>query len=63
MHVEEVDVVVGSTVGVDHFNSIWPRVLAQAEKLNSMPHGVRGFKDGVLQQYTCLAFKVNSESS
>ena len=29
---------VGSTVVVDHLNSIGPRVLAQAEKFGSMPH-------------------------
>ena len=44
LDVEEADVVIRSTVGVDYLDFIGPRVLAQAEKFGSMPHEVRGFK-------------------
>ena len=47
LDVEERNVVVMSTVSVDHFDSTGPRVRVQVEKLCSMMDGVRGFKDGI----------------
>ena len=39
LNVEEADVVVGATVGVNHLDSIGPRVLPQAQKLCGMSDG------------------------